>query len=241
MRNKGEPDDGAASLTAPPTKQAGSARLTIAFAGLTMIFDAARVVYLPDHSTLIVSDLHLEKGSRRQGRFIPPFDSHDTLQRLAACIGHYRPRRVICLGDSFDDPRAGERMAAPDRQALNGLCASVEEWVWISGNHDPETPGFCPGSRLDWLRIGEVLFAHQPEAKLESPQIVGHFHPKTSISTGTYRFSGPCFCLSERLLILPAFGAYTSGLSCADPAISSLHQGAVRIYMAHASKLWRLS
>jgi DNA ligase-associated metallophosphoesterase len=241
MRDDGQGVGGSAEWAPAPIQRAGSARAQVQFAGLAIVFDGARAAFLPDHATLVVSDLHLEKGSSRRGRFIPPFDSHDTLQRLAACIGDYRPRRVICLGDSFDDAKAGERMAAPDRRMLEELCASIDEWVWVSGNHDPEAPNFCAGSRVDRLEIGGVLFAHQPDTRLDAAQAVGHFHPKTSVWTGAYRFSGPCFCLSERLLILPAFGAYTSGLSCADPAIAALHKGAVSRYLVHAGRLWRLS
>ena len=89
--------------------------------------------------TLIIADLHLEKGSRAasKGRLLPALDSRDTLHRLKRAVEAYRPERVICLGDSFDDGFAGERMAEADKDELSSLCASVDEWIWLGGNHDP--------------------------------------------------------------------------------------------------------
>ncbi len=115
---------------------------------ITSLWINRAAVYIAAHDTLIVSDLHLEKGSAAaaRGRLIPAFDSHDTLARLKLVIEAYRPKRVVCLGDSFHDLKAGERMAEADRNALAALRTLTEDWVWISGNHDPETPDFCEGS-----------------------------------------------------------------------------------------------
>src|SRR5262249_30588467 len=141
-----------------------------------------------------------------RGRLIPAFDSHDTLTRLKLVIEAYRPKRVVCLGDSFHDVKAGQRMAQADRGALAALRALTEDWVWISGNHDPETPDFCEGSVTPALTIGSIVLRHEPSATHDAPQIAGHFHPKAS-APGSNRFSGRCFCVSQRLVIMPAFGA----------------------------------
>jgi DNA ligase-associated metallophosphoesterase len=212
----------------------------VRFGGEDIILDAAGVALIPARQTLIVADLHLEKGSASRGRFVPALDSLDTLQRLARCIDRHKPARVVCLGDSFQDKGAGARMREEDRALFNAICARVPEWVWIAGNHDPEMPGFCPGLHLDALTIGRIRLAHQPASPCGAPQIVGHFHPRAAIKTGVYRVSGPCFSLSDRLLILPAFGAYTGGLRCTDPAIRDLHDGPQRAFMLHNGKVWPL-
>jgi hypothetical protein len=83
----------------------------------------------------------------------------------------------------------------------------------------------------------------QPDGKTESvsaAQIVGHFHPRASVKTGKYRFSAPCFCVWDRLLIMPAFGAYTGGISCASPAIRSLGTGKPRCFLLYKGKIWKL-
>ena len=221
----------------------GRSSIHMRFAGLTVTLDQSGAAWLSTRSTLIVSDLHLEKGSNAaaRGRLIPAFDSHDTLTRLRCVIEAYRPTRVICLGDSFHDGRAGERMAEADRQGLASLCAAVEEWVWISGNHDPEAPEFCRGERRRDLQIDGVTLRHEPNADRETPEIAGHFHPKASVPAGGHRLSGRCFCVSDDLLIMPAFGAYTGGLHSSAQELRSLHRAEPKIFMLHASKIWRVA
>jgi hypothetical protein len=151
----------------------------------------------------------------------------------------YRPGHVICLGDSFDDARAGERMAEEDRRELMSICASVPRWTWLGGNHDPEMPAFCGGETLRETAIGGAILRHEPSEPCAQAQIVGHLHPKASVPAGGYRFSGPCFCVSDELIIMPAFGAYAGGLSCGSRAIRSLLKSEPKLYMLHAGKLWR--
>jgi DNA ligase-associated metallophosphoesterase len=222
---------------------AGKPAIQIEFAGLALTLDASGAAYMCGQDTLILADLHLEKGSRAasKGRLLPALDSRDTLHRLKCAIEAYRPERVICLGDSFDDCFAGERMAAADKDALSSLCASVDEWIWLGGNHDPETPAFCGGETRTEIEIGGAILRHEPAAACATPQIVGHLHPKASVPAGGYRFSGPCFCVSEDLLIMPAFGAYAGGLSCRSKAIRSLHKSEPKLFMLHAAKLWRVA
>lgn len=239
------PPKGDAGLPCPPREALGPGRrsMPITFAGLDLILDHSGAAYLPACGTLIVSDLHLEKGSQfaARGRLVPALDSHDALLRLRSAIEATLPRRVVCLGDSFHDERAGERMDDADRAALSSLCARVEEWVWIAGNHDPGAPVLCEGERRAQLDIQGVALRHEPSAPRATPEIVGHFHPKASVQAQGYRFSGRCFCVSDDLLIMPAFGAYAGGLSCRSHAISSLHSSKPAIFMLHSSRVWRLA
>jgi DNA ligase-associated metallophosphoesterase len=242
LERTAETKDGVPARLDEPLRR-GRSSILIRFAGLRIALDHSGAAYLPEHSTLIVSDLHLEKGSgaAARGRLIPALDSYDTLNRLESAIEAYRPARVVCLGDNFHDGGAGERMAAADRAALASLCALAKEWVWIGGNHDPEAPAFCEGQKLARLAIGGVTLRHEPSAERGGPEIVGHFHPKASISAGGHRISGRCFCVSDDLLIMPAFGAYTGGLSCTAPALRALHRTGARLFLLRASKLWRVA
>ena len=222
--------------------QAGARSIRIRFADRSLILDASGVAYDEASASLIVSDLHLEKGSRAaaRGRLVPALDSLDTLRRLRVAIEDFAPRRVICLGDSFDDVKAGERMLAVDRATLDEICALARECIWIGGNHDPHLPDFCTGRHFEAFELGSVVLRHEPRSTGLAAQIVGHLHPRARISAGGYRFSGPCFCVSADLLIMPAFGAYTSGISCSHPAISSLCRTPPKTYMLHGGKLWRV-
>src|SRR3546814_10068172 len=57
----------------------------LSFAGQSFVPLAERALYWSRHRALIVADLHLEKASfyAAAGQPLPPYDSHDTLDRLA--------------------------------------------------------------------------------------------------------------------------------------------------------------
>src|SRR5882757_6651553 len=81
-------------------------------AGVTFVADISGALFWEDEGLLVVSDLHLEKGSSfaARGVLLPPYDTVATLSRLAAVIARHDPRMVIALGDSFHDRRAHERL-----------------------------------------------------------------------------------------------------------------------------------
>ena len=108
--------------------------------------DLSGALFWEEQSLLVVSDLHLEKGSSfaARGVLLPPYDTVATLSRLAAVIARHDPRMVIALGDSFHDRDAHERLSAPDREALAAMQAR-RDWIWISGNHDPALPSDLGG------------------------------------------------------------------------------------------------
>ncbi len=240
-----DPETGAKPLAAAAEPAAGAGRrsLPIAFAALAVTLDGSGAAYLPEHGALLVADMHLGKGSNAaaRGSLLPALDNHDTLLRLRRVLEAYRPARVVCLGDSFHNGAAGERMAEADRDALKALCALTHEWIWIAGNHDPAPPDFCDGERRGALEIAGVVLRHETEAALDLPHIVGHFHPKASVSAGGASFSGRCFCVSGNLLMMPAFGAYAGGMAWQSPALLSLHRGAPKIFMLHDERLWRVA
>lgn len=186
-------------------------------AGNRLVARASGALWWPDTATLTVSDLHLGKShrmARRGGALLPPYDTAETLARLDAEITACAPARVICLGDSFDDPQAEGELAEDDRLWLVRLMAG-REWLWIAGNHDP-APLTIPGSGVAEWRHAGLTFRHI--ASGEEGEVSGHHHPKWS-ATGRMR---PCFLLTGRGAILPAFGAYTGGLRADDPALASL-------------------
>src|SRR5580693_8264617 len=80
----------------------------------------------------------------------------DPSAALAGVLRRFRPRLVICLGDSFHDGEAGERIDPADRAALAGLVAA-HRWFWIAGNHDPEPPSLG-GRVVGELAIGGLVF-----------------------------------------------------------------------------------
>ena len=189
-----------------------------------LLADVSGALFHPEDATLIVADLHLEKGSHfaRHGRFLPPYDTRATLERLMRAIRRFRPRHVVCLGDSFHDADAGSRLDAGDRDLLVRL-AGAQPWTWIAGNHDREIPAGLGGEVADSLELGGGLrLAHLPSPGPATGEICGHLHPKASIATRGCTITAPCFVTDGNRLVMPAFGAYAGGLDCLDPAIAGL-------------------
>lgn len=170
-----------------------------------------------DERTLIVSDLHMEKGSNyaAAGQLLPPYDTRATLARVEALVGAYRPRRVISLGDSFHDRDAEFRMVESDAARVRALTSRTE-WVWVEGNHDPDPPQHLGGRAAKVLRMGPIVFRHEPTG--ESGEIAGHLHPCAKVLSRVRSLRLRCFVSDGERLIMPALGAFTGGLNVLDEA-----------------------
>ena len=188
------------------------------FAGEELAWAGPRALYWPREQALLVADLHLEKASffAGHGQMLPPYDSRETLERLAAAIRLTRARRVFCLGDNFHDTGGATRLEPYAGGMLDALTR-VTDWVWVAGNHDQ---GQVPcGTAVEELEISGVMLRHEALAGESRPELSGHYHPKLRISARGRSVARPCAVASERKLILPAFGALTGGMDAADPAI----------------------
>ncbi|RCS25178.1 ligase-associated DNA damage response endonuclease PdeM [Phyllobacterium salinisoli] len=224
----------------------GAANAVIA--GVEAVCDPAGALYLPQMRLLVVSDLHLEKGSSfaRRGMMLPPYDTAATLELLAAVIARHNPALIVSLGDSFHDGHASARLPAPYVSRLHELM-SGREWVWITGNHDPERPVGLPGDVADELAIGPLIFRHEPQSGSAPGEIAGHLHPAAKIVRRGRSVRRPCFASDGERLIMPAFGAYTGALNVLDRAFRGLFAedrllafmlGANRVYPVGRSVLF---
>jgi uncharacterized protein len=189
----------------------------------SLALDHSGALWWPAERTLVVADMHLEKGSAfaRRGQLLPPYDSAVTLAQLMRLVARLKPKRLIALGDSFHDVRAGERMDPTAAEALTALAAGLE-MVWITGNHDPDVPAFLPGARLRELRLGPFLFRHEPRKPCEPGEIAGHLHPAATVVSDKGRIRRKAFVTDGTRLLMPAFGAYAGGLNLMDPVIAGL-------------------
>jgi DNA ligase-associated metallophosphoesterase len=215
-RNGGNPD----SRSSVPRGRADEA---LVVAGVPLVADCAGAVYWPDESLLVVADLHLEKGSAfaARGILLPPYDTPATINRLGMLIERYAPRLVIALGDSFHDGGGPDRMADISRTALKALQRG-RDWIWITGNHDPDPAENIGGRFAQVLAIGPLTFRHEPSAQSCDGEIAGHLHPLARVARRGRAVSRRCFANDGRRLVMPAFGAYAGGLNVRDRAIVSL-------------------
>ncbi len=207
------------------------------FSGEKMLLAGERALFWPRMEALLVADLHLEKASffARHGQMLPPYDSRDTLTRLANAIRRTGARRVFALGDNFHDGHAHDRLDPHTRGMLDALTRAVD-WTWIIGNHDGAAHEGVEagGNAIEEVRLGNLVLRHRVCSGEDSSEISGHFHPKFTLQTRGRRIARPCAVLAERgsgpaRLILPAFGTLTGGMPAQDPAIVAAMQPADRI------------
>ena len=103
-------------------------------------------------------------------------------------------------------------MTFDDRQHLCRLVDSVNEWMWVEGNHDPDLPEGIPGTPCFEIVLDGIVFRHEPEEGEQRAQVIGHYHPKKRTTIARRRYSGKCFTNSESLFVMPAFGQFDRGL-----------------------------
>ncbi|ALC14556.1 ligase-associated DNA damage response endonuclease PdeM [Sphingopyxis sp. 113P3] len=214
---------------------------TLSFAGQTFVLLADRALFWPRHAALIVADLHLEKASwyAGHGQPLPPYDSHDTLDRLARLATETGARAIWCLGDSFHDVAAAERIA-PAVAARLAAQATATRIVWIAGNHDGFAGGAWGGEVTEEMVIDGIVFRHQCRADETRAEISGHFHPKLRLTVRGRGVSRPCFAGNDQRLILPAFGSFTGGLDVGHDAIAENFAGPYQAMLAAGGRLLRL-
>ncbi len=204
-----------------------------AICGKEFVADQSGALFWPAESALIVSDLHLEKGSAAavRGRPLPPYDTRETLTKLAEAIDRFEPRTVVSLGDSLHDKGAAARITA-DNLAILHMMQEDRSWIWVTGNHDPEIAPSLGGEVCAELSLEGLTLRHEPRAGRVTHEIAGHLHPAARLSMYGHTIRRPCFVGNGRRLVVPAFGAYTGGLNVLDDAFEPLfgHDG-LNIYM----------
>ena len=198
--------------------------LVFSCAGETLEALPAGALYWPARRLLAVADLHLEKGSSyavNAYKLLPRHDTRQTLALLAMLIKALRPQTVVCLGDSFHDRGAIERLPAAERGEIERLTDQAR-FVWIAGNHDPAPPPAGWGEVAEEVADGPLIFRHEARFGFAHGEVSGHFHPVAALTVRGRGIRRRCFLTNGQRLILPAFGAYTGGLNALDPAITQL-------------------
>lgn len=224
----------------PPPPAAPVADAPLQLGRLTLVPDLSGALWLPDEATLVVADLHLEKGSSyaRRGVALPPYDTCTTLAQLASVITRRQPRRVIALGDTWHDMDAYERLCAADLAALNALRTG-RDWLWITGNHDP-LPSLVGGNFADRTEIAGVRLVHEPTLA-PGHEIAGHLHPCASVRLRGRRLRRRCFAASSQRVVMPAMGAYTGGLSLNDPVFRPLFPQSMAAHMLGDTRVFAVN
>jgi DNA ligase-associated metallophosphoesterase len=192
-------------------------------AGAAVVMRASGALWLQGARTLVVADLHLEKGSAyaARGQMLPPYDTRETLGRLEAEVAALTPASVVLLGDTFHDRKSEARLASDDADRLRAL-ATGRRLIWVIGNHDADGPQALPGEAVGEWHVDGLSLRHEPRPGDQRGEVAGHLHPAARVLTPRGAVRCRCFITDGQRAILPAFGAYAGGLNVRDAAFGGL-------------------
>ena len=176
-----------------------------------------------------MADLHLGYAwaHRHSGQLMPLSAQEDTADRLEELVLRYAPRELVLLGDIV-------HRAVPVPSLLEELAAvvarigSLTSLRLIAGNHDDRLALLLaklptPIALVQSWQAGPHLLVHGDDAEgcaehfeqtraVGGRVIIGHEHPAFCLSDRvTTRLKCPCFLLSPRLIVLPAFSRWAAG------------------------------
>lgn len=174
-----------------------------------------RCLYWEEEKALILSDLHFGKTGhfRKNGIAVPQQIFQEDLQRLVNQLAHFRPEKIIAVGDLFHSEDNRElnlfKKWRNDFQAL--------ELILVKGNHDILHPEWYETAGITVQQgiycIGEFDFVHDPEDAITGSSnylFSGHLHPGVHINgLGKQSLRFPCYYFSENNAILPAFSKFS--------------------------------
>lgn len=208
-----------------PWTRSGCGGLRCRLNGEPVVLRPAGALVIERSRTLVVSDLHLEKGSSyaRKGQLLPPYDTDAALSRLEAEVAATAPSTIVLLGDTFHDDGGEARLSADNARRLAGLALG-RTLIWIVGNHDEAGPRRLPGEVADTVAAGALVLVHEPGPGLRPGEVAGHLHPCAKVVAHRRGVRSRCFLTDGDRLIMPAFGAYAGGLNVLDPAYAGLFE-----------------
>jgi DNA ligase-associated metallophosphoesterase len=212
--------------------------MNFTFRGHDLVLDPAGALFWPARATLVVADLHLEKGAAfaRRGALLPPYDTHATLARLEGLVRRWGPETVVSLGDGFHDRQGPGEISAELFDRLATLTRAVR-WVWITGNHDPSVAVALGGAAVPELVLDGIVLRHAPSG--EEGEIAGHLHPKARVRTRRRTLARACFATDGARLLLPALGCFSGGLNVLDEAISGMFPTGFDAYLLGDERVFR--
>ena len=198
-------------------------------------------LYWKDKKTLIISDLHFEKGSSysESNQFIPPFDTIETLRQLTKFINAHAVESIIFLGDLIHDKLAFQRMAKKSKELFFEILENINCTLTV-GNHDNLLFIKDIGLNLaENIVIDGICFSHHPSID-QKFSVFGHYHPKVRLKINSRGIWTPCFILNEERLLMPSYGYYTGGLSIKNKEIQKLFGSQHEIFPFAKKKVYKL-
>ena len=181
--------------------------------------DYRRAAYLESEKILAVADLHLGYAwaHRFSGQMLPLKSEEDLLTRLSDLCSFYKPAHLAILGDIVHQAVPVPEVQRELTELFNGL-REICGLKLILGNHDKKLRKLAREFEglefIDQFETEKFLLIHGNTA-VETPDgklvLMGHEHPSISLGDGIRSAKFPCFLVSPKVLLLPAFSFWAAG------------------------------
>jgi DNA ligase-associated metallophosphoesterase len=189
--------------------------LALEVVGESVRLSANRALHLPEHSAVIVADLHWGKSAtfRANGMLVPPGVTAHDLERLTQVLSDTAAERLIVVGDMLHAKVGRHERTLKAIATWRAQHASLA-MVLVRGNHD-ERAGDPPA---EWkiecvdgpLLVGGFACQHHPGVHDTHYVLAGHLHPHALLrGRGRQGLRLPCFAFGARGAVLPAFTSFT--------------------------------
>jgi uncharacterized protein len=172
-----------------------------------------KALYKNDERLLIITDVHLGKANhfRKGGISIPAQAQVADYENLTNLLKETDPLKVYFLGDLFHSTFNRDWHYFCD---LIALFPEIK-FTLVKGNHDlidhQLFKDICIDV-VDTIEDDSFIYSHEPLTNVAAGKVnvVGHIHPGVVLTgIGRQSLKLPCFYLTDRMLVLPAFGVLT--------------------------------
>lgn len=188
---------------------------------------AQRSIFWEEEKALIASDLHFGKTGhfRKWGIGVPQNLYKEDLQRLVDLLHHFKPEKLIVVGDFFHSS-ANTELDWFKRWRENFSSLQI---ILVRGNHDILKNDWYKGSDIEvvqpTLQLNSFLFSHdQCQALQDVYTFCGHIHPGVIVhGLGKQSLRFPCFYFGERQCILPAFSKFTGAVAMDKSSANAIY------------------
>jgi len=203
--------------------------------------DSDYALYLEKSKTVVIADLHLgyEGALHEEGVSIPRFQKRVMMDRIKRILERYEPRKLVINGDfKHEFSRNLSQEWKEVNEVLDFLVGKVDI-VLTRGNHDNYLMTILAKKGLDLKKKAtsqKMTITHgHKDAKTEGTLIIGHEHPSLQLRDeigASIRL--PCFLVSEKIIVLPAFtplaaGTNVTSMNFISPPLTDLDESKTRV------------
>jgi len=186
-------------------------------------------LYLSEHKTFIISDIHIgyEESLNRQGILVPKNSYNDLMIRLERSLESIRKKnvinRIIISGDLIHEFGKVSRKEKDLTNRFIKFLSGYGEVTLIEGNHDKALKYFLGGD-VDIVKdvlLGHFLIIHGDKVpskgilKEVKTIIIGHEHPSISLTSGSRVERFKCFLKGDyerkNLIVMPSCNLFLEG------------------------------